>query len=147
MMFDIPLPCTEGREIRTSGIVDEADGYLSPVAVLVHHDEVAGLTVHTGLCHPEGKNVYRRSGRLVELFPNGSTNQFRIVRTRPVIAAASTIFLTELQQQPSIISHPIDAICLHILCFRDDLRSVTDSSQQRYTNYKTAALPLKELSV
>ena len=42
MMFNVPLPCTEGREIRASGIVDEADGYLSPVALLVHDDEVVG---------------------------------------------------------------------------------------------------------
>jgi len=40
MMFDIPLPCTESREIGASGIVDEADGYLSAVAGLVHDHEV-----------------------------------------------------------------------------------------------------------
>ena len=45
MMFDVPLPCTESREIGASGIVDEADGYLSPVALLVHDDEVVGADI------------------------------------------------------------------------------------------------------
>jgi len=40
MMFDIPLPCTESREIGASGIVDEADGYLSAIALLVRRSGV-----------------------------------------------------------------------------------------------------------